>query len=45
MRIVTCIIVVLGILFPLVGLSLVIVWLLDFFVIKRIPALKRFLNA
>ena len=45
MRIVTCIIVVFGILFPLVGLSLVIVWLLDFFVIKQIPALKRFLNA
>ncbi|QVY61809.1 PepSY-associated TM helix domain-containing protein [Cytobacillus gottheilii] len=35
----------LGIIFPLVGLSLVIVWLLDLLVIQRIPAIKRFLNA
>jgi len=35
----------LGILFPLVGLSLIIVWLLDWFIIQRIPVVKRFLNA
>jgi uncharacterized iron-regulated membrane protein len=35
----------LGILFPLVGLSLIIVWLLDWFIIQRIPAVKSLLNA
>ncbi|MDN4495250.1 PepSY-associated TM helix domain-containing protein [Ureibacillus aquaedulcis] len=35
----------LGILFPLVGLSLIFVWLLDFLVIQRIPAVKKFMNA
>ncbi len=35
----------LGILFPLVGLTLIAVWLMDLFIIRRIPALKRFLNA
>lgn len=35
----------LGILFPLVGLSLIIILLVDVLLIKRIPALRRFLNA
>ncbi|MFA1712337.1 PepSY-associated TM helix domain-containing protein [Peribacillus frigoritolerans] len=35
----------LGILFPLVGLSLIVVWLIDWFIIKRISAVKNFLNA
>jgi uncharacterized iron-regulated membrane protein len=35
---------VLGIVFPLVGLSLVVVLLLDYLVIARIPTLKRLLN-
>ncbi|WP_458354438.1 PepSY-associated TM helix domain-containing protein [Peribacillus frigoritolerans] len=35
----------LGILFPLVGLSLIVVWLIDCFIIKRISAVKNFLNA
>lgn len=35
----------LGILFPLVGLSLVVVLLLDLLVIQRIPSWKKFLNA
>lgn len=35
----------LGILFPLVGVSLIIIFLLDFFIIKRIPLLKKFFNA
>ncbi len=34
-----------GILFPLVGLSLILVWLIDFFIIKRTPRLKTFFNA
>ncbi|HEY9295844.1 MAG TPA: PepSY domain-containing protein, partial [Phormidium sp.] len=38
------IIAVLGIVFPLVGLSLIIVLLLDYFVLARIPALKRIFN-
>jgi uncharacterized iron-regulated membrane protein len=38
------VIAVLGCLFPLVGASLVAVLLLDYFVISRIPALKRILN-
>jgi uncharacterized iron-regulated membrane protein len=33
--------VVLGLALPLVGLSLVTVLLLDYFVLSRIPALKR----
>ncbi|KAB2330676.1 PepSY-associated TM helix domain-containing protein [Bacillus mesophilum] len=37
--------IVLGLIFPLVGLSIIVVWLLDFFVIQRIPAVKKFLNA
>ena len=38
------IVAVLGMAFPLVGLSLVIVLLLDYFVLSRIPALKRIFN-
>ncbi|MED4082279.1 PepSY domain-containing protein [Halalkalibacterium halodurans] len=37
--------IVLGIIFPLVGLSLVVIWLLDRFVIRQIPAVKHFFNA
>lgn len=36
---------VFGILFPLVGLSLIVVGIIDFFIIKKIPALKKFFNA
>lgn len=35
----------LGILFPLVGLSLIVVWLIDWLIIRRISAVKKFLNA
>jgi len=38
-------IILLGILFPLVGLSLIVVWLIDWLIIQRIPAVKKFLNA
>ncbi|MCM3391096.1 MULTISPECIES: PepSY-associated TM helix domain-containing protein [Cytobacillus] len=34
-----------GVLFPLVGLTIIAVLIIDFFLIRRIPALKRFLNA
>ncbi|BCB04236.1 membrane protein [Bacillus sp. KH172YL63] len=36
--------ILLGILFPLVGLSLIVVLILDWLVIKRIPALNQFLG-
>lgn len=36
---------VFGILFPLVGVSLIVVGIIDFFIIKRVPALKKFFNA
>lgn len=39
------ILIILGILFPLVGLSLIVVWLLDWLLIQRIPAMKQFFNA
>ena len=39
------IVAVLGIIFPFVGLSLVIVLLLDYFVLARIPALKHIFGA
>ncbi|WP_456278862.1 PepSY-associated TM helix domain-containing protein [Bacillus sp. AK128] len=39
------ILVVLGIIFPLVGLSLLIVWIVDWLIIQKIPAVKKFLNA
>ncbi|MCM3676621.1 PepSY domain-containing protein [Peribacillus simplex] len=35
----------LGTLFPLVGLSLIVVWLIDWLIIKRISPVKQFLNA
>ncbi|MFD1173402.1 PepSY-associated TM helix domain-containing protein [Oceanobacillus picturae] len=35
----------LGILFPLVGLSIICILLIDLLLIKRIPALRRFFNA
>ncbi|WP_257535566.1 PepSY-associated TM helix domain-containing protein [Mesobacillus foraminis] len=38
-------IIILGILFPLVGLSLIGVWLLDLMIIQKIPAVKKFMNA
>ncbi len=44
MKIFLFILICLGILFPLVGLSLIVVWLLDFLVIQRIGAVKRFMN-
>jgi uncharacterized iron-regulated membrane protein len=35
----------LGILFPLVGVSLIVVWLLDWMVIQKISVVKKFINA
>lgn len=35
----------LGIMFPLVGLSLIVVWLIDWLIIKRITVVKKFMNA
>lgn len=35
----------LGILFPLVGLSILVVWILDRLIVQRIPVLKRWFNA
>jgi uncharacterized iron-regulated membrane protein len=35
----------LGILFPLVGLSIIVVWLIDWLIIQRISAIKKFMNA
>jgi uncharacterized iron-regulated membrane protein len=43
-RIPIAIVAVMGIAFPLVGASLVLVLLLDYFVIARIPSLRRILN-
>lgn len=43
-RVPAAMVAVLGLLFPLVGFSLLTVLLLDHFVISRIPALKRVLN-
>ncbi|MCY8230909.1 PepSY-associated TM helix domain-containing protein [Priestia endophytica] len=45
MKILSFIIIIMGILFPLVGISIIVVLLFDFFVVKRVPQLKRFLNA
>ncbi|KAA6481993.1 PepSY-associated TM helix domain-containing protein [Bacillus swezeyi] len=45
MKFLLILIIGLGILFPLVGLSLIIVWLIDWLIIQRITALKNFLNA
>ncbi|MBH0166882.1 PepSY domain-containing protein [Fictibacillus sp. 7GRE50] len=35
----------LGILFPLVGLSLLVIWLIDWLIIQRVSSIRRFLNA
>lgn len=35
----------LGVFFPLVGLSILAVWLLDWLVVQRIPTVKKWLNA
>jgi uncharacterized iron-regulated membrane protein len=35
----------LGILFPLVGLSIIVVWLIDWLIIQRISVIKKFMNA
>lgn len=43
-RVPLAIVAVLGLAFPLVGFSLVVVLLLDYFVLSRIPALKRIFN-
>ncbi|MGG6293665.1 PepSY-associated TM helix domain-containing protein [Leptolyngbya sp. AN02str] len=43
-RVPLAIVAIMGLAFPLVGLSLVIVLLLDYFVLSRIPALKRIFN-
>lgn len=34
-----------GVAFPLVGVSLIIVWIVDRLIIQRIPAMKQFFNA
>lgn len=39
------ILILFGALFPLVGMSLIVVYLLDFLIIQRVPALKKYLNA
>lgn len=43
-RVPLAIVAVMGLVFPLVGLSLVIVLLLDYFVLSRIPTLKHIFN-
>jgi len=45
MRYLLFILIILGIVFPLVGLSLIIVWVVDLLIIQRIPAVKKVLNA
>jgi uncharacterized iron-regulated membrane protein len=45
MKLFLVVLVGLGILFPLVGLSLIVIFLMDVLLIKRIPFLKRFLHA
>lgn len=45
MRYLLLILIVLGIVFPLVGLSLIVVGLVDVLMIQRIPAVKKLLNA
>ncbi|MGA4921043.1 PepSY-associated TM helix domain-containing protein [Bacillus subtilis] len=45
MKFLTLIIIMFGILFPLVGISLVLVWIIDKLLIKRISKLKAFFNA
>ncbi|MNJ05509.1 hypothetical protein D3C73_1668680 [compost metagenome] len=41
---VTVLIIILGIIFPLVGASLLFVLVLDWLVIKRIPAVKQWIG-
>jgi uncharacterized iron-regulated membrane protein len=45
MKLFLLLMIVLGILFPLVGASLIVILLLDWLVIKRIPDLNKFLGA
>ena len=45
MKFLLLILIVLGIVFPLVGLSLIVVWLVDLLITQRIPALRKVLNA
>lgn len=45
MKVFLVVLIGLGIVFPLVGLSLIFVWLLDWLIIKRIPSVKKFMNA
>ena len=45
MRLFLLLLIALGILFPLVGLSLIIVWIIDYVIVRKIPAIKAFLNA
>ncbi len=45
MKLLLFLLIILGILFPLVGLSLIFVWLIDLLIIQRMPKAKRFLNA
>lgn len=35
----------LGILFPLVGLSILVIWVFDWLIVQRIPAVKKWFNA
>ncbi len=37
--------IILGIIFPLVGVSIIVVWLIDWLFIQRIPKLKQFFHA
>ncbi|SDD05990.1 Uncharacterized iron-regulated membrane protein [Melghirimyces thermohalophilus] len=41
---VAILILILGVFFPLVGLSLIFVWLLDRFILRRIPAIQRWMG-
>ncbi|MNG41219.1 hypothetical protein D3C84_1302590 [compost metagenome] len=41
---VTVLIIILGIIFPLVGASLLFVFVLDWLVMKRIPAVKQWIG-
>ncbi|MFC0275017.1 PepSY-associated TM helix domain-containing protein [Metabacillus herbersteinensis] len=45
MKIFLILLIGLGILFPLVGLSLIVVCLIDWLIIQRIPAVKKLMNA
>ncbi|MED4758610.1 PepSY domain-containing protein [Priestia megaterium] len=45
MKIFLIVLITLGIIFPLVGLSLIFVWLMDWLIIQKIPSVKKFMNA